>query len=262
MMIRENKTKRKLQAGETVFGVFVPMAAPRMVEICGLAGFDYVIIDAEHGPIDVSECEHMVRAAEVVEMTPIVRVPSHDPKIILRYLDAGAQGVMVPQVNSAAEAKAAVEAVKYVPMGKRGLGPGRAAAYGQEIPLSEYAAHANAETLIIAQLEHINALAQLPEILAVEGIDAFELGLADLSQSMGFPGQGSRPEVQRAVDQFVSGVLQAGRIIGDTANTVEAASTLMKQGYKMIDCNVVGVAMGALKRLSTGMREGVVRGSS
>ena len=256
-MIRENKTKQKLESGGYVFGVFVPMASPRIIELCGIAGFDYVVIDAEHGPIDVSECEHMVRAADVVGLTPLVRVPSHDPKVILRYLDIGAQGIMAPQVNSKADAEKIVTAVKYAPYGTRGLGPGRAAGYGQVVPLSQYANTANKETMIIAQLENISALKELPGILSVPGIDAFELGLADLSQSMGFPGQGSRPEVQEVVDQLVAGVIEAGRVIGDTANDIQTAQSLMKKGYRMIDCGFVGVSMTALRALLKGMQQSV-----
>lgn len=255
MMIRENITKRKLRAGETVFGIFLPIPAPRIVELCGLAGFDYVILDAEHGPIDIRDCEEMIRAAELVNMTPIVRVPDHEPKTILRFLDSGAQGVMVPLVNSAADARKIVEAVKYGPLGKRGIAPGRAAAYGQEISTTEWARHANAETMVIVMIEHIDALAELQGIVAVEGIDAFEIGTSDLSQSMGFPGEPSRPEVQAVVDQFVAGVLGVGGIIGDTATNPEMARDWMKQGYRMIDCSFPRLAMAGMRAFLSTVRD-------
>src|SRR4051812_18239262 len=149
-----NRTKQKLLDGGIVLGVFVGIPAPRLVELCGVAGYDYVVIDAEHGPIDFGAAEEMVRAADATGITPIVRVPDHLPKTILRYLDVGAQGIMAPGVNSVADANRIVEAVKYAPLGMRGLGPGRAAAYGQRGPLTDYAKDANNHTLIIAQPEH------------------------------------------------------------------------------------------------------------
>jgi len=256
MLIQENKTRRKLRSGEVVIGAFVTIPAPALVEVCGLAGFDYVIIDAEHGPIEVSGAEDMIRAAELIGITPIVRVPNHDPKTILRFLDAGAQGVMTPQVNSAADAMKIVNAVKYAPVGKRGIGVPRAAAYGQAVSQKEYAQRANEETMIIAQLEHIDALPELPGILAVDRIDGFEIGLADLAQSMGFIGETSRPEVQSVVNQFVAGVLAAGRVLGDTANDAQTARALLTQGYRMIDCGLVAVTTRALRDLAGRIRAG------
>jgi 4-hydroxy-2-oxoheptanedioate aldolase len=251
---RENVTKRKLLAREPVLGIFVSVPSPRVVELCGIAGFDYVIIDAEHGSMDPADCEDMVRAAETVRVTPIVRVPGHDAKVILRYLDIGSQGIMAPQVNSAADARAIVDAVKYAPLGQRGLGPGRAAAYGLRETMGEYAASENDETLIIAQLENIAALSELDEIVHTPGIDAFEIGTGDLSASMGFPGEASRPEVQAVVAQFVDAVLRGGSIIGDTVDDGESAARLYAAGYRMLDCGFESVATGAMTELVTAVR--------
>ena len=161
---------------------------------------------------------------------------------------------MAPQVNSAADAHMVVDAVKYGPIGKRGLASTRAAAYGQEMSLKQYAQHSNKETMIIAQLEHVDALKELPGILGVGEIDAFEIGLADLSQSMGLVGEQSHPEVQAVVDKIVAGVLGAKRVIGDTANDAQKARALMSQGYRMIDCGIVAVATKALKDLAVAFR--------
>jgi len=244
-----NRTKEKLRAGGIVLGVFVGIPAPRLVELCGLAGYDYVVIDAEHGPIDFGAAENLIRAADATGITPIVRVPDHLPKTILRYLDAGAQGIMAPQVNTVAAAKAIVSAVKYAPVGMRGLGPGRAAAYGQRGPLSDYARDSNEQTLIIAQLEHVDAQKEIKELVRVEGIDAYEIGTADLSQSLGYPGETSRSEVQDVVNRFVKEVLDAGSVIGDSVGSPAAAEELIKQGYRMIDCGIVGMAMKGLREL-------------
>lgn len=248
-MIGENRTKKKLSTGEVVFGVFVPIASARIVEVCSFAGFDYVVLDAEHGPLDVGACEDLVRAAELTGMTAIVRVPDHNESTILRFLDIGAQGIMAPHVNSATEARQIVQAVKYGPLGSRGLGQGRAAHYGQSMSRSEYAAIANKETMIIAQMEDVKVLSELSELLTISEIDAFELGLNDLSQSMGFPGQTKRAEVQAVVSKIVAEILGAGRILGDTANDIEGVRALMEKGCRMIDCGFISVATTALKRL-------------
>jgi len=254
---RQNHTKSKLAGGGTVFGVFVTIPSPRVIELCGIAGFDYVVIDAEHGPIDLGVGENLVRAAEASGITPLFRVPSHDPKLILRYLDIGAQGIMAPQVNSAADAVGIVNAVKYAPEGTRGLGPGRAALYGLGEPMSEYAANENRETLIIAQLENIAAVDELDAIVHTPGIDAFEIGTGDLSASMGMPGQSSHPKVEAVVEQFVSAVLAAGSVIGDTVTDGPNALELHRQGYRMLDCGFDGLARGALTGLLQEAREAI-----
>jgi 4-hydroxy-2-oxoheptanedioate aldolase len=246
MRPRVNRTKQKLMNGEVVYGIFVTIPAPRVVELCGIAGFDYVIIDAEHGPMDFGVCENLVRAAEAANITPLIRVPSHEPKTILRYLDIGAMGIMAPQVNSAADARAVVSAVKYAPEGTRGFGPGRSAQFGIGEPMSEYAANENKQTLIIAQLENVAALDELGEIIRTPGIDAFEIGTGDLSASMGMPGQSSRPEVQAVVQQFVTAVLGAGSVIGDTVTDGPNAIELYDQGYRMLDCSFDALTRSAL----------------
>jgi 4-hydroxy-2-oxoheptanedioate aldolase len=245
-VIPDNATKRKLRAGQVVLGVFIGIGAPRLVELCGLAGFDYVLIDAEHGPIDVSGCEDMVRAAEAVGVTPIVRVPENHDKTILRYLDIGAQGIMVPQVNSKADAERAVNAVKYAPLGHRGLAAARSAAYGQAMPLNEYVRRANEETMIFAQIEHVKALEHLDEILTIEEIDVIELGTADLSQSMGHPGETNHPEVRAVADEIVDRALRSGKVVGDTINDPAAAAAAIRRGIRKIDCSLIGLATRAL----------------
>jgi 4-hydroxy-2-oxoheptanedioate aldolase len=257
--VRANLTKQKLRDGRCVFGVFIPMAAPRLVEWAGLAGFDYVLIDAEHGPIEPAACEDLVRAAEVMNLTPLVRVPENNDKLILRYLDVGAQGIMVPQVNSVEDAERAVRAVKYAPRGRRGLAGARAASYGYRTSLSDYTRRANDETMVLVQIENINAVKALDGIMAVDGIDVFELGQADLSQSMGYPGETSHPEVLAAIETIVSRVLGAGKIIGDTTNDPKAAVEYLKRGYRMLDCSLTGLAIRALASIGDAMREAVPR---
>lgn len=255
--IRPNATKSKLEAGECVFGVFVNAPAPRLVELCALAGFDYVVIDAEHGPIDVTVADDMVRAAEATNITPIIRVPENSEKIILRYLDIGAQGIMVPQVNTRAEAERAVRAIKYGPLGQRGLASTRASAYGRMMPLSEYTQFANRETMVLVQIENKSALEDLDGILAVQGIDVFELGTSDLSQSLGYPGEVNRPEVQAVVEEIVRRIFRAGKVVGDTISDPDAAAAAVRRGYRKMDCSLTALALAALSDMNRALREAV-----
>jgi 4-hydroxy-2-oxoheptanedioate aldolase len=249
-----NRCKAKLSKGEAIYGPFVGIPSAAIVELCGIAGFDYVVIDCEHSAIDFGACEEMVRAAELVGITPIVRVPGHDSRKILRYLDIGAQGIMAPNVVSSDEARAIVDAARYAPVGKRGLGPGRAARYGFVESLGDYARQANEQVLVIAQLESVRALDDLDAIVGVRGIDAFMLGTADLSASMGYPGERTRSEVLDVKQRIVSTVLSAGRILGDTAENADTAQSLFLQGYRMLDCGFAQIAGKACRDLVDAVR--------
>src|SRR5205085_12142083 len=142
----------KLKAGQTVYGCFLRYADPTLAEVLGYQGWDFLMFDGEHAPLAERECENLVRAAELRGVTPLVRVPTNQPAVILRYLDPGAQGLHVPWINTAAEAEAAVRAVKYQPRGMRGLAAVRAAAYGLAGSLAEYVQAANDQTLIVLHI--------------------------------------------------------------------------------------------------------------
>lgn len=225
--------REKLARGP-VNGVIIVTNAPACVEILGYAGLDYVIIDTEHGANDIAEVEHMVRAAEIGGLTPLVRVTKNDPKIILRAMDVGAQGVLVPQVNSAAEAREAVLAVKYAPEGERGLaGIVRAARYGFK-PLKEYIAEANARTTVFVQVEDARSVADLDEILAVEGLDGVLVGPGDLSQSMGMTGQFDHPDFVRTVHDVMARTIKAGKVAGMFCFNAEQARYWRSQGVRLL----------------------------
>jgi 4-hydroxy-2-oxoheptanedioate aldolase len=254
MRIRENATKRRLAAGGTVFGIFIPFGEPGLVELCGIAGFDFVIIDMEHGAIDAPQCENLIRAAEVADVTPVVRVSTTEPAAILRLLDAGAQGIMAPHVNSREDAARAVAAVRYPPLGRRGAGSQRAAAYGMKLHRRDWVRHANQEMLLIAMLEEVDAMEHVRDILAVPGVDAYEVGRGDLSLSMGLPGEVSHPRVEAAVEQAVAAVLDAGKTVSDTIGSPQEAKTLIDRGYRMMNCSFAGIATPALRTLVEGVR--------
>src|SRR5690242_3451437 len=143
MPIRSNPVKAHLAAGETAIGVFVNLPSPPVVEVLGLIGFDFAVFDAEHGPLDLESCEHMLRAADAVDLPVVIRIALNHPQNILRYLDIGALGAQLPMVNTGDDARAVVDAVKYPPIGKRGLAGVRAAGYALPRPLGDYVQEAN-----------------------------------------------------------------------------------------------------------------------
>ncbi|MGH8598529.1 MAG: HpcH/HpaI aldolase family protein, partial [Gammaproteobacteria bacterium] len=162
--MRTNITKAKLRAGETVFGCFVRYPEPALIEMLGYYGWDYIMFDGEHSTITPRDCENLCRAAELQNVSTLVRVPTNQQPVILGYLDTGVQGVMTPMINSVADAEAAVRSVKYPPRGARGVAGVRAAGYGQVQPFNfkDYIAQANEETMLVAQVETGAAVEALP----------------------------------------------------------------------------------------------------
>ena len=230
----KNVLKEKMHRGEPVSGCMIQGVLPALVEICGLAGFDFVFIDAEHSALAPKECEELVRAAEVRGIVPLVRVPNSDADTILRFLDTGAMGIILPGVSTAKEAEQAVRAAKYYPRGIRGLNAVRASDYGMRKPLAEYVVDANRETVVLAIIENAAAVDNLTDILAVDGIDGAILGTADLSQALGVPGQGQHPQVQAAYRKFVEAGLKSGKAIGTVVRPGEQVQAYRQDGLTIL----------------------------
>ncbi|MBI4189647.1 MAG: 2-dehydro-3-deoxyglucarate aldolase [Betaproteobacteria bacterium] len=213
--MRKNQIKEKLAAGTPVYGAMVQFPDPDLVEILGYAGFDWILIDAEHGSINENDCLGMVRACELANTTSIVRPPTNHPEIIMRFLDCGAQGIQAPRVNTAEDARAVVDAVKYHPAGKRGVtSSSRSVRYGFGGSIPDCMRFSNAETLVCVMIEELEAVRNLPQILRVDGVDVFFVGGGDLAQTMGFPGKKSAPEVHKVVCETIDRIVAAGKIAG------------------------------------------------
>ena len=213
--MRENTLKQKLAAGKAVFGVMLTFPSPQVVEMLGGLGFDWVLIDNEHGTVTIENSEDLIRAAELSGVAPIVRPVSNKPEIIAPFMDRGAWGVQVPHVNTVEEARAAVDAVKYYPLGHRGMFSGsRPADYGLSGSTADYVEAANRNTLVCLMLEEVEAIENLESMVEVEGVDVFFIGSGDLSQSMGYPGQQTLPEVQELMAKGVSIIREAGQVAG------------------------------------------------
>ena len=239
--MRNNPVKEKILNGGTAYGVFCNLHSPMIIELVSHTGFDFALIDAEHGPVGVESCEHMVRAADSVGLPTFVRIAMNIRQNILRYLDIGTLGVMLPQINTRAEAEAVVEAVKYPPQGRRGLAAVRAADYGLTTSLKEYTIKANQETLVAVQIETMDAVNNLDEFLSIEGIDVFFIGPSDLSASMGYVGEPTHPEAQAMIEKLVHRIRTAGKVAGTVAYTHEALAKAKERGFQFIVHSVIGM---------------------
>lgn len=208
-MLQANKLRARLGAGQRVYGLLNSIPAPLLVEMIGYAGYDFVILDLEHVGLNPQTLEDMIRAAECSGITPLVRVPGVSPETILRVLDAGAQGIVVPRVQDAAQARCAVQASRYHPLGQRGISGGRTTGFGS-IGLQDYMVQANREIMVVAMIEDVAGVENIDAILAVPGIDMILEGAIDLSQSLGVPGQAQHPEVQAAIHRVAAACMVHG----------------------------------------------------
>ena len=195
-----NLLKNELTEDGVAFGGFMQIGHPAVAEIFARAGLRWVIIDLEHGITDLETAAGLMRAMSGGSCQALVRLPTNDPTWIARCLDAGAHGVVVPMVNTVQQAKAAVDAVKYPPAGKRGFGYGRANHYG--VDFDDYAATANQNLVVIVQIEHVDGVENIDQILQVEHIDGIFVGPYDLSGSMDIVGQMDHPKMISALDQI------------------------------------------------------------
>jgi 4-hydroxy-2-oxoheptanedioate aldolase len=225
--MKPNRMKEKIVRGEAALGCSVMFPSPQIVEMLGIAGFDWVLIDCEHGSIGPADVELMAMACDAVGITPIARPKTNAASDIQSVMDRGVMGVQVPHINTADDAHRAVAAVKFGPGAARGLAAGtRPDAWGMGARMTDFAAQANAQSLVCVQLEHEAALGNIDAILAVEGIDVFFIGPSDLSQSMGYPGNPKAPPVTKAIEGALARIVAAGRTPGMPAMSEPLAEVL------------------------------------
>jgi 4-hydroxy-2-oxoheptanedioate aldolase len=239
--MRTNATKAKLESGEVAFGAIIGRYAPDLVELLGAIGYDFVMIDCEHGPMSLDQVEHMVRAAEVFGITPITRIPNHADSTVLQFLDRGAQGVIVPHVNTYEEADAVARAARYYPEGHRGVGGGRAHDYGVAVSREESTRWVNSQTLVVAMIEDTAAVANLDAILTVEGVDVLHVASGDLGQSMGNPGAAAVRELMR---QVIPRIRSGGKLVGvggNSPNDAAGVAELIKLGASFVTVSAWGL---------------------
>jgi 2-dehydro-3-deoxyglucarate aldolase/4-hydroxy-2-oxoheptanedioate aldolase len=223
--------KARMERGDRFIGTFISLPSPESAEVFAEVGYDWLIIDSEHGPYDAMIAQRMLQA--VGGRCPcVVRVPANEEVWIKKALDIGAAGVLVPLVNTAETAARAVRACRYAPAGTRGMGGARAHRYG--VGFQDYVDRANREIVAMVQAEHIEAVENIDAIVRVPGLDAVFVGPYDLSASMGKPGHVHDPEVTGAIRRVRDAVLGAGLKAGIYCSDGVAARSALQQGYTLI----------------------------
>ncbi|WP_193370531.1 HpcH/HpaI aldolase family protein [Pelagibius marinus] len=250
-----------MQGGTAAFGYWTELFSPTATEIMAVAGYDCTMIDLEHGAADLGDAVAVMRALGGSGCTPLVRVPANDPAWIKRVLDAGARGVMVPAVNSAAEAEAAVAACHYPPRGFRGMAAPivRAARYGDD--WRGYVRDIAESLLVICQVETQEAVESVAEIVAVDRLDMVFVGPFDLSGSLGRLGEPDHPDVRAAISRVEQAAKAAGCLLGGIPTPERSPKALYEAGYDLVlaDIDLVMLREGALAGV-TALREAAGRG--
>jgi len=226
--------KEKLRIGELTIGSWITLAHPAIAEIMARAGFDWLVVDLEHSVITIREAEELIRVIDLCGVVPLVRLSANDPVQIKRVMDAGAHGVIVPMVNTKDDAIKAVSAVRYPPIGTRGVGLARAQKYGTGF--DDYKKWLEEESVIIVQIEHIDGVENFESILKVECVDGFIVGPYDLSGSLGIPGQFDHPKYRQVIKRLEKQARDMNFMAGYHIVLPEPDQVLEKaaQGYKFI----------------------------
>lgn len=256
----KNKLREKMVAGENTLGTFHELGSPAAVELLAYHGMDYVIIDAEHGPHDVESTANLVRAAKLAGTTPLVRTKDGERNSVLKMLDIGAMGLIIPNIQSVEEVKEVIEYGKYYPVGNRGVAP----ASGSHFWTQEYANQglphlfevANREQLILPQCETVGALENIEEIVALDGVDGIFVGPFDLSTALGKPGQMDDPEVIEAIQRVADVCKEAGKLSFIYGTSVENSKDRFAQGYQSVTMTMDALILGeAVENVVNGVFE-------
>jgi 2-keto-3-deoxy-L-rhamnonate aldolase RhmA len=240
--------KERITRRELTIGSWITLAHPGIAEIMAGAGFDWLTVDMEHSAIGIADAQRLIQVIELSGVVPLVRVGDNDPVIIKRVLDAGAHGVIVPMVNSRSDAERAVAAAYYPPRGKRGVGLARAQGYGADF--DGYRKRAAERTVVIVQVEHIDAVGNLEAILSVDGVDGFIVGPYDLSGSLGVPGQFDHPDVVAALAriQEVSRSMKPVPGFHSVPSDPSGAVEKIKEGYLFVGYSLDILLLGDAAR--------------
>ncbi|MCC8025611.1 MAG: hypothetical protein LIP16_09975 [Clostridium sp.] len=228
-----NELRDKISSGKKAVGTFLEIGSTSMVECLALGGFDYIIIDTEHGPFETESVMEFVCASRRRNMTPLVRTRDASRPGILKNLDAGAMGLIIPDIHSVEEVKQVVEYGKYYPLGKRGVAFGRGCGYGmeKEQPMESYFEECNRETMIIPQCETAGCLENIETIASLPGVDGIFVGPYDLSTSLGKPGQFSDPVISEAIDRILRACKAAVKPCFIYADNAAGSRAYFQQGF-------------------------------
>ena len=233
--------RQRFLSGERLLGTLLSIPSGAVAEILADTGFDWLFLDAEHGPLEVTELQTILQAVSR-RIACLVRVPSQNEIPIKRDLDLGAAGIIVPQVNTAAEAERIVELSRYAPLGARGVGIARAGGYG--LNFQPYVASANDTTTVIVQAEHIRAVENIEEIVKIPGVDGVLVGPYDLSASMGLMGQIDHPDVVGAIDRVTKVCQAANMKLGIFGVTCDSIIPYRDRGFTLLVAGVDTIMLG------------------
>ena len=244
MQLKKNTFKSALKAGEPQIGLWVGGANTYTAEICAITGYDWLLLDGEHAPNTVSTLLNQLQVLAAYPSAPVIRPPWNDHVLLKQLLDIGGQNFLIPMIQSAEEAKAAVSALSYPPQGRRGVGTAlaRAAKWGM---VTDYLQKANDEICLLCQVETITSIAVLDEILEVDGVDGVFIGPADLAASMGYLTQPGHPEVVATIEKAIDKIVRSGKAAGILQTDVESAKRYIERGATFI---AVGIDTVLLRR--------------
>jgi 2-keto-3-deoxy-L-rhamnonate aldolase RhmA len=237
--------RQRLRSGDLLVGALLSIPDPAVATILGRGGFDFVVVDGEHGPFTLTSLRACVEALEPTPAAIVVRPAWNDPVLIKQTLELGVDAIQVPSVRSASEAAAAVRAARFAPDGNRGIGLGRAGGYGADLP--RYLRESNAATAVIVMIEDAAGAADAAEIAAVDGLDGIVIGPQDLSAGLGVIGNPKHPTVVEATARIVEAALAAGVAVG-TACPAEEAAGFVAQGMRLMTVFVDVLALAAAAR--------------
>lgn len=229
----KNELKAKLVSGEKTLGTFVETASESIVECLGRTGFDYIIFDNEHSPIEAETTARLCRAAELTGITPLARIREISRPAVLKLLDVGVAGLIVPNVKTLDEVRELVTYTKYYPVGQRGFCPSRKDGWGFDFEgtVAQTMDYFNENTLLIPQCETVEAFENIEQIAAIDGVDGIFVGPFDLSISMGIPGQFDAPEFQAALSRILNAVHAVGKFCILFTGTVQGVTQGFRQGF-------------------------------
>ena len=254
-IIQTNRFKRALSEGQQLLGLWVSLGDDNVAELCAHAGFDWMLIDGEHGPNDLRSILAQMRAVQGSSTAAVVRLPSDDRVMIKQHLDIGAQTLLIPMIESADQAREVVRSCRYAPSGARGVGAGlaRASRYGR---VGDYLHQAADEICILLQVETTKGVDALEAILAVDGVDGVFVGPADLAADMGLPGKPGCDEVQQVVIDALKMIGESGKASGILTSDSDLARRYQSMGVGFLAVGSdVGVLVSGLKLLLQKFRD-------
>lgn len=238
--------KTKLKNGKLTLGSWITIGHPIVAEVMARSGFEWLTIDMEHSAITLDVAQNLIRTIELNDCIPLVRVSENNPQLIKRVMDTGAHGVIVPMVNSRSDAEKAVNAVKYPPVGVRGVGLARAQDYG--FNFEGYKKWLEKDSIIIVQIEHIDAVKNLKDILTTKDVDGFIVGPYDISGSIGIPGDFKNPKFKREIEKIMKISKETKKTAGfhvippDSSEVAE----IINFGYRFVAISLDTLILGTL----------------